>query len=370
MKKLLLSLTIYSIGLVLTAQIPTSGLVVKYDFSGGAKDSSGNSYDGTVNGAMLTTDRFGKANSAYDFNGSSAYISIPTTGLLNDEYTYSIWVSPDVIPSSGSYTFPLSIGNNAGGTNIALTNTTQQGWSTGSYNIGTPIVSLVEAGRQPMLNQWVHVVGIKDDSLVRLYINGRLNENIKIHAGFNHETKGLKTTYGSVNSAWIGGRDQRSGEYFDGKVDDVRLYNRALSDCEVMDLYLENHPCRSSINDTTFVQDTTFITIRDTLKVSVMDTLIINANLTGISAPNNIVDVLVYPNPTSDKVTIAIKDYLKMNGYSLKITDALSKEIWKSDVTQASFIINLNSFGGKGTYFITIYDGTNQMIEVRKIILQ
>lgn len=366
MKKQLLLLIFTVISTMLFAQIPTNGLVIKMDFSGNTNDSSGNAYNGTGYNVTSTKDRFGKSNSAYDFNGSNSYISIPTTGLLNDYYTYSIWVSPDVIPATNKYTFPFAIGNNGGGTNIALVNNTQQGWSTGSYNVGTPVISLVEAGRQPMNNQWVHVVGVKDDSLVRLYINGRLNENIKSHAGFNHETKGNKTTYGSVQKAWVGTRDQNSGEFFDGKIDDIRLYNRALEDCEVMQLYLENNPCRPSVTDTTF------ITVKDTIKtpIAVTDTLIIDANLTGVSKPNNIARLLVYPNPTKDKVTIDVKDFARMSGYSIKITDALSKQVWKSDITKASYIVDLNTFGGFGTYFITIYDNSNQMVDVRKIILQ
>ncbi len=52
------------------------GLLAYYPFSGNANDSSGNGKHGTVNGASLTSDRCGKANSAYSFNGTSAYIEM------------------------------------------------------------------------------------------------------------------------------------------------------------------------------------------------------------------------------------------------------------------------------------------------------
>ena len=48
-----------------------SGLVAHYPFNGNANDESGNGNDGTVNGATLTTDRFGNANKAYSFDGVS-----------------------------------------------------------------------------------------------------------------------------------------------------------------------------------------------------------------------------------------------------------------------------------------------------------
>ena len=57
----------------------TNGLVVYYPFNGNAKDASGNGNDGTVEGAILTADRFGHANSAYYFNGTNSDILVPET---------------------------------------------------------------------------------------------------------------------------------------------------------------------------------------------------------------------------------------------------------------------------------------------------
>lgn len=60
-----------------------SGLVAFYPFNGNSDDESGNGNDGTVMGAMLTADRFGTDNSAYEFDGYSSYISIPTRPVYN-----------------------------------------------------------------------------------------------------------------------------------------------------------------------------------------------------------------------------------------------------------------------------------------------
>lgn len=76
------------------AYVPTNGLVGYWPFNGNAIDESGNGLDGTVNGATLTNDRLGNANSAYDFDGNSD-IEIPGVipELLNQsEITYSVWV--------------------------------------------------------------------------------------------------------------------------------------------------------------------------------------------------------------------------------------------------------------------------------------
>ncbi|MBK7031388.1 MAG: hypothetical protein IPH45_20325 [Bacteroidales bacterium] len=62
--------------------IPTNGLSAWYPFNGNANDLSGNGNDGTVNGATLTTDRFGNPNSAYSFNGTTDFIGINNLHLL------------------------------------------------------------------------------------------------------------------------------------------------------------------------------------------------------------------------------------------------------------------------------------------------
>src|SRR5664279_2298442 len=92
-------LTIATLGLLtLTASAQswiTSGLVAWYPFNGNANDASGNGNNGVVYNATLTTDRFGNANSAYDFNGSSSYVDIPQNGILNGlitNFTLSAWI--------------------------------------------------------------------------------------------------------------------------------------------------------------------------------------------------------------------------------------------------------------------------------------
>ena len=72
-----------------------NGLVAYYPFNGNANDESGNGYNGIVNGATLSTDRFGNANNAYDYDGISNSISINDNPLLrfNNSFSISTWVS-------------------------------------------------------------------------------------------------------------------------------------------------------------------------------------------------------------------------------------------------------------------------------------
>jgi hypothetical protein len=87
MKKLLLLLSVciaaQSYAQNVPAYVPTNGLVAWWPFTGNAIDSSGNGINGIVNGATLTTDRFGNANKAYSFNGSSNSITVNDANSLD-----------------------------------------------------------------------------------------------------------------------------------------------------------------------------------------------------------------------------------------------------------------------------------------------
>ena len=77
------------------SDVLTDSLVLNYTFSGNANDITGNGNDGTVQGATLTTDRFGEANSAYFFDGDDDKIKVPFTESLQieEDITLSLWVN-------------------------------------------------------------------------------------------------------------------------------------------------------------------------------------------------------------------------------------------------------------------------------------
>ena len=107
--------TAFAVGLGLTASlwaqvpsyVPTNGLVGWWPFNGNANDESGNGNNGTVNGATLTTDRFGNADKAYSFDGVDDFINVGNpSGLFNNPYSYSqsAWVFFNDVPANfGSY---------------------------------------------------------------------------------------------------------------------------------------------------------------------------------------------------------------------------------------------------------------------------
>jgi hypothetical protein len=101
MKKIIVILvSIYSVFTTnLMAQVPnyvpTNGLVGWWPFNGNANDESGNGNNGTVNGATLTTDRNGVANSAYSFDGINDLIIAGTNGIpITTAISISVWIKP------------------------------------------------------------------------------------------------------------------------------------------------------------------------------------------------------------------------------------------------------------------------------------
>ncbi|HEY5408521.1 MAG TPA: LamG-like jellyroll fold domain-containing protein, partial [Ginsengibacter sp.] len=100
---------------LLSINLSAQTLVASYPFNGNANDATGNGHNGTVNGATLTTDRFGNANSAYLFNGTNNNIIVPDAPNLRPAgaYTINAWVQPkgfysgtcqgNVIVNKGNY---------------------------------------------------------------------------------------------------------------------------------------------------------------------------------------------------------------------------------------------------------------------------
>ena len=213
-----------------------NGLVACYPFNANAKDESGNGNNGTVNGATLTTDRFGKANSAYKFNGSN-FIALPTDKFALTEFSYAVWIYIASNPAYGDAYRILSIGGNCGDQDINTGNNYFAGGSGisgiggGGYNISTPTTnSGVVAGNLPTIGQWYHGVITRDKNEIKLYVNGVLVRTVS--------TNGTLPYYGCDGKVFanIGTRSTQT-QFFIGNIDDVHIYKRALNANEVKALF-------------------------------------------------------------------------------------------------------------------------------------
>lgn len=205
--------------------VPTSGLLGWWGFSGNANDASGNGNNFSITGATLTTDRNGTNNSAYQFNGTSQYLVNNTFSHLFSEsgsFSVSVWVyktgtatgSAIMSGAPGGGPFIWIIQGNA--TDMMLgTNKQRSAW----FWAPTPLT----------LNNWDHYVGVYTTNSMTFYKNGVLKaSNTYTHTGATTTLQPLYVGRGA------------SGTYLAGKVDDVGIWNRALSSQEILDLYNAN----------------------------------------------------------------------------------------------------------------------------------
>ncbi len=198
----------------------TTGLVAYYPFNGNANDLSGYNNHGSVSGAVLCPDRYGVSNKAYYFNGNNNSITINHTSTLSlQNMTVSIWVKFDrtntgeIFLSKGmfpNYNYKFEIYYNNLRFIVGLNHDQSMAQVLG-YQTGV----------------WYFLTGTHDGNTLKLFINGNLANSIPC-VGL-----AFQNTYPLILGNYVGG-----GYSFKGTLDDIRIYNRVLSDSEIMNLYL------------------------------------------------------------------------------------------------------------------------------------
>lgn len=206
-------------------ELPTEGLVAYYPFNGNANDESGSGNDGIVEGTTLTADRFGHPNSAYAFNGQTDYIVSSRTNSLETDYTVSLWFNH--IESNGILFHRGRSNECEYEPRLAVEYQVLHGMVSGCGGGGR--FGAVDVAP----SAWHHVVEIVRGRSQELYIDGQL------------VATGNKTP-ASISSRFFIGVGTPDGSnpgvatsFFHGIIDDVRVYNRALSETEVQALYHE-----------------------------------------------------------------------------------------------------------------------------------
>lgn len=225
-----------------TGQNLQDGLIAYFPFTGNANDQSGNANNGTVSGATLTTDRFGAANSAYNFNGSSSYIMLPLSPLFNfkktDAYTLSIWVQPasgsDVRSAVVRSPYNSIYQNSQWTYGICVTDNYQA-----SIGYHDNFVLKSNTSMNPNETCWYLITSTYTNGKWKLYINGKLEKEDDSQTKFILEDATAQIAFGKKGLS--------NGDYYVGKIDDARLYNRVLTDEEVAVLYARETPCTSLV---------------------------------------------------------------------------------------------------------------------------
>jgi prepilin-type N-terminal cleavage/methylation domain-containing protein len=205
----------------------TNGLVGWWKLNGSGTASVG-SANATLTGATLTSGQSGLTNGAYAFSGaSSQYGTIASNfGLGNTNVTISAWVNPAVSPNSGLF-FKIGGPASTNGYGLGMGNTTFDDSSS-----GTKLILLYEGVRwipttTDIITGWHHVVmTIDSNGVPSAYLDSSL---VGTYSGSNAIAP-------TTSMSYIGG-GMTTARYFNGSIDDVRVYNRALSGSEISALF-------------------------------------------------------------------------------------------------------------------------------------
>jgi hypothetical protein len=209
--------------------LPTNGLVAYYPFNGNVNDASGNGHHGQNYGANLIMDRFNNSNKAYSFNGINSYIMVPHSSSLQptNGLTLSAWVKFNSLNNTCSI---LGKGSDA-----------SIGWYSLRYEsagrtldfqinfsdyIGGPRKT-VSINTTLQINVWYNVIGTFNGNSMKIYLNGQFSNLLPISSTLGSNSEALQ----------IGSSVE--GYFLNGALDDIRIYNRALNDAEVLQLYHE-----------------------------------------------------------------------------------------------------------------------------------
>jgi hypothetical protein len=259
--------------------VPTNGLVAWYPFNSNANDESGNGNNGINNGATLTADRNGNANKAYSFNGNN--ITTSYSGISgNGARTISFWYNLSQNTSQTDMVQMVGYGGS--------------GLAGGSWGCAIYCVTYDQSDGSNVLSTHLYINGILQTSTTFTY-----NTGVVINTG--------------KNSPLIIGSANTPESYFYGKLDDIGIWSRALTQVEITKLF--------------------------------------NSSTTSAIEATNKVDIKVYPNPASTVINLETNTPFINADYILK--DLLGKTILSGKILNGNTTIEIENLS-KGIYLLNV----------------
>lgn len=316
--------------------VSQNGLVGWWPFSGNAADHSMHGNNGVANNAVLTTDRGGNAGSAYAFNGSNSSVEVSDNSLLRvRKLTMSVWVfstntNPDLYDAviykvrrsdAGAEAFSMSMEMSSavkvgGGCQSGV------GWQRGPFN-----------GRRVPLEVWTHLCTTFDGSYLRNYINGQQVEAVYAPGLIDSCTGGnLRFGYAHdlYGTAW--------NWPFQGKLDDIGIWNRALSAGEIGELY-GGAPVAAG----------------------------------GSDAPNSVVgfttpQVSLSPNPARNAVTLSRSSAGGL--LQVRVSDLMGRVVMQESFAGKEKTFSINGILASGLYLVAVTDVQGVLVFRQKLVVE
>ncbi len=327
-------ITFFFLSTDINAQVSTIGLVGDYSFNGNANDISGLGNNGIVWGATLAAGKSGQPNTAYHFNGTTNYIEVPNSPSLNFDTAITLYA---LFKPEGFYNGPCQNNSlitkwnsNNGGEGYALQFTdnvydlncnsidTNHSIALGiSANNNSSGLGIQDYGFYIHTNQWYCLTFTQLRDTQKVYINGILYQAAHI---FNQHI-------GNNNLSLLFGKNSLGIPSFTGIIDEIKIYNRALSDFEVSSLCSSTN---TAIHENLNKQNFTF-----------------------------------YPNPSKNGI-FNLNGIFNDPSITFDVYNALGKLILEKQFKEGeNIIVDLTSYPS-GIYLAVIKAGNN--IKTRKIV--
>lgn len=331
-----------------------TGLKGYYPFCGNANDASGNSNNGTVTGATLTTDRWGNANSAYYFNGTTDYITVPHSASLtftNNIISIALWVKYSSFAPVADNNILVSKQTGAGATQVGFNMFEQNA----NGETGLRVCNNGPAGTSNTgsisIGIYRHVVCTFNGSVSISYLNGVAVNTSTAVSAIGSNTMNL--LFAMPN--WVASNALN----FHGSLDEIMIYNKALTPAEVSQIYnLGTNTYTWSgggSSSVTVVSPTTTANYTVTASngyntCNTAITLTVNTCV-GINEMNVANGISIYPNPNNGKFTVQIEN--ETSNTELILYNSLGQKVFRENVIQGKNNIDLDSVP-KGFYYAVL----------------
>jgi|LSQX01.2.fsa_nt_gb hypothetical protein len=222
--------TSYSNEVTFTTHVSTKYLMAYYPFNGNTMDESGKANHAEIFGPVLTTDRDSNINSAYLFDGIDDYIEVYANQYINPKNEISLiaWINPTINGNDFDHIFTVVYNGNYvpySAYNVCKLKDKMTFWLTTDES---PKEDFVESVSTIIANNWYHVACTYDGNSMKLYINGILEASRPKTGEIQYKNASLKFGHAVKN------------QFLTGKLDEMRIYSKALTEKEIKQLYQKN----------------------------------------------------------------------------------------------------------------------------------